>query len=1261
MKENFGSFIKNKYLFLGVSLFIFFTLVVLPNKAFAATYYFNNAVNQSPTEQGNYWDDAGFSIQSSSLPDFGVDEVFVTSGAIFDNDGLDDIVFNGSATNTGTVTGNAIFNDTSSNEDIIDGDATFNDSSFNDGEINGDATFNDSSGNESKVYGNALFNGDLSDTVTGGITGTKTRRYSSNSTTILDFTTDGSWTVIADNVEVDVSDAVYDGTTTFSVVGSGSFVYASVFVYAYNDILSVHYNRNLDDSSVPLASDYTVTVNGYPVSILNVDVSDSDVNLTLASSVVPNDLVLLSYVSGSNPVRVSVDRNVNNFSNLYAQFKIPVGGQPFSLTVSNNKIYVVNSFSNNVSVIDLITGLVLTTIPVELSPKFSVSIGNKVYVSNQSSDTVSVIDTVTDTVVDTINTGTDPFRLVIVGNKLYVANNTDSTISVVNTNTDNVISTISVGINPDSFTMLGNKLYVSNQSSDTVSVIDTVTDTVIETIVVGDGPSNIISYGNKVYVSNGLGGTISVIDSISDTVTDTINTYGSGWSFSIVGNKLYLVTISDHFFIINLDTDSVIADLALGLQPYYSVSFKDKVYVSLNGGTTVAVIGQDDDVIDVINTPLGPYYFTIFGDKIYVGNYSDSSVSAINPFTIPSQLPNLVSFTSTTSSGTYTTGQSINITANFGRLLQAGSTMTVTLNTGDSVTLNNVSGTTLTGTYVVGSGDTTPDLAVTAITSANVTDSTNTYNRTTYDIPTSQGSFTAENSFITRNIGDSKNIKIGSYESITTGSNPYQISVPINGYLYVANQGAGTVSVIRISDNTLTDTITVGDEPYGLTYSNSQLYVANIGSDTVSVIDPSDNTVTDTINVGVKPYYVEKIGNTVYVTNGASNTVSVINTTSNTVTDTIPVGSYPRGIKAHGTDLYVANYGDPNYSGGNYISVIDSLTNEVTDTIILPGGSDGPRGVTVLGSKVYVTNFRSNNVSVINTATNTITNTISVGTGPRGIIGLGTNIYVENFDDGTISVIDTNSNTVTDTITVGSSPAGMSISGTDIYVSSFQDSKLYVLDTTDGTLHEEIPSDTTNPTISSISSTPSTNSVTITWTTDEASSSIINYGLTSSYGTVTTESDTSPRATSHSVIVTSLSCSTLYHFKVSSTDASSNTGESSDTTFTTSACSSSSNSVGSRYVPLVKVVNPVTVVTENTNLTKTLKLKMIDAEVKKLQVFLNTNGFILTKTGAGSPGNETTKYGLLTLNAVKKFQKKYGLKVDGIVGKNTREVVNGVR
>ncbi len=94
--------------------------------------------------------------------------------------------------------------------------------------------------------------------------------------------------------------------------------------------------------------------------------------------------------------------------------------------------------------------------------------------------------------------------------------------------------------------------------------------------------------------------------------------------------------------------------------------------------------------------------------------------------------------------------------------------------------------------------------------------------------------------------------------------------------------------------------------------------------------------------------------------------------------------------------------------------------------------------------------------------------------------------------------------------------------------------------------------DTTAPTISAVASTNITgNSATITWTTNEPATSQVNYGLTTSYGATTTL-DTN-LVTSHSVLVSGLSPSTTYHYRVRSKDAAGNEKVGTDSKFTTSA------------------------------------------------------------------------------------------------------------
>jgi len=76
-------------------------------------------------------------------------------------------------------------------------------------------------------------------------------------------------------------------------------------------------------------------------------------------------------------------------------------------------------------------------------------------------------------------------------------------------------------------------------------------------------------------------------------------------------------------------------------------------------------------------------------------------------------------------------------------------------------------------------------------------------------------------------------------------------------------------------------------------------------------------------------------------------------------------------------------------------------------------------------------------------------------------------------------------------------------------------------------------------------------SVTIAWTTDEPSTGRIEYGPTTSYGSVT-DSDAS-LATSHAKTVTGLTPNSTFHFRIIVTDEAGNTGYSDDYTFTTAS------------------------------------------------------------------------------------------------------------
>ena len=107
--------------------------------------------------------------------------------------------------------------------------------------------------------------------------------------------------------------------------------------------------------------------------------------------------------------------------------------------------------------------------------------------------------------------------------------------------------------------------------------------------------------------------------------------------------------------------------------------------------------------------------------------------------------------------------------------------------------------------------------------------------------------------------------------------------------------------------------------------------------------------------------------------------------------------------------------------------------------------------VQTLAQNAYITNDGSGDVSVIDTATNTVTATITVGTAPFAVAVSpdGGTVYVANIDSDNVSAIAAATNKVIATITVGSSPEGVAVSpdGSTVYVANQHSNNVSVIDT----------------------------------------------------------------------------------------------------------------------------------------------------------------------------------------------------------------------
>ncbi len=181
---------------------------------------------------------------------------------------------------------------------------------------------------------------------------------------------------------------------------------------------------------------------------------------------------------------------------------------------------------------------------------------------------------------------------------------------------------------------------------------------------------------------------------------------------------------------------------------------------------------------------------------------------------------------------------------------------------------------------------------------------------------------------------------------INVGSRPQFIEVRPDGQvLYVAKSG-GSISVVDLEQNIVITEINSENMPHHLSFDNNgaKLFVVNAENDTLTVIDSQKHEIIKTIPVGDNPRYValNPEGTLAYVTNMASNTVSMVDTQLIEVVNEIPVSNGPYGIafSADGGDLaYVSR------TSGNDLSIIDTASNTITTTI--SAGGAGPNHMVV--------------------------------------------------------------------------------------------------------------------------------------------------------------------------------------------------------------------------------------------------------------------------------------------------------------------------
>jgi len=177
----------------------------------------------------------------------------------------------------------------------------------------------------------------------------------------------------------------------------------------------------------------------------------------------------------------------------------------------------------------------------------------------------------------------------------------------------------------------------------------------------------------------------------------------------------------------------------------------------------------------------------------------------------------------------------------------------------------------------------------------------------------------------------------------SVGADPQGMAYdPLDGYLYVADRGNDTLSVLN--GTALVATIAVGSEPTGVVYDPADhlIYVTNFASDNVSVVIGTSllGTIRNVVFDGPSfPAYDALDGN-VYVPNSGDATVTLLNGTD--VLQTFPTGNDPYEAAYNPSNGYVYVSNGANASnGGSTLTVLQNLSVVTT----LSGSYANPAGM----------------------------------------------------------------------------------------------------------------------------------------------------------------------------------------------------------------------------------------------------------------------------------------------------------------------------
>lgn len=558
-------------------------------------------------------------------------------------------------------------------------------------------------------------------------------------------------------------------------------------------------------------------------------------------------------------------------------------------------------------------------------------------------------------------------------------------------------------------------------------------------------------------------------------------------------------------------------------------------------------------------------------------------------------------------------------------------------------------------------------------------------------------------------------------DSVSTESAPRSI-VALNGKIYVANAFSNSISVIDTVDNTVEEVISTGEIPFIRAVRNGKIYVAHSDDSTVLIVDTLDNNSVTTIVTGDVPnrmavagtrvlvslyntsnasviYSDNSVGNIaississqmispyidkVFTANFADRSVSVIDVLEGIEDEVVSLANRPTSLLEINEYVYILGKNPLNDDSDK----IEMTSVEfATSSIAISNGVHS--SFAAMDNLIFVSNSSLDHVQVIDTADSNSVTTIENISEAGALYVFGSKVFVDSADG--LVAIDTENGNSTTII------EGVRAYSQDVFASI--GTRLYVLDDLEDTMYVIETADTITPSISI--STPNEgqivegNTVALSAT---ASDDVFLSGVTFKLDdlALSSEDTSSPYSLSwdstsvsdgvHTLSAVARDSSNNYatsSISITVKNQSARVSGSRSSVSSRNQTTNQSESVLSNPAPFLspQETNPKVVeirsklqelLTElNKQLTKErggesvseftrdLGKGMKGEDVKRLQKFLNSHGFVLASSGPGAPGFETNFFGNLLENALKRFQLVNQIDpVSGYFGEKTRNFI----